>query len=268
MTAVAPQPSPTRNEGSVTAALADGRLLMGRNVMLIARNPASIASMIVFPLIFLFGFFAVLSRSVEWIGIDYQQYLPPVIVVQAMFFTGISSAYFLADDRASGMLERLRSMPLHRWAVIVGRVGADGLRAVVSMVVVLIAATLLGFRFMAGPGAVVGFVGLVLLFALTVSAGCAVVGLTARNAEAASSTLFLPYLPLLMLSTGFVPLEGFPSWIQPFVEWQPVSLTVDALRSLADGGPTAAPVRDAVLMLSALLVAFCALAARAFRRAT
>lgn len=257
-----------RRESSMAAGLVDGRLLMARNITLLARNPASIGSIVVFPLIFLFGFFAVLGRSVERLGIDYQQYLPPVIVVRAMFFTGISSAYFLADDRATGMLERLRSMPLHRGAVIVGRVGADGVRAIVSMIVVLIAATVLGFRFQAGLGPALGFVGLVLLFALTVSAGCAVVGLTARNAEAASSTLLLPYLPLLMLSTGFVPLESFPGWIQPFVEWQPVSLTVDALRALADGGPTAASVRDTVLMLGALLVLFSALASRAFRSAT
>lgn len=268
MTGLSRDVEPIGREGSWMAALVVGRLLIVRNVTLVARNSASVVSMIVVPLIFLLGFMAVLSRSVERLGIDYRQYLPPAIVVQAMFFTGISSAYFLADDRASGMLERFRSMPLHRSAVIVGRVGADGVRAVVSMVVVLVAATVLGFRFLAGPGPALGFAGVVLLFALTVSAGCGVVGLTARSAEAASSTLFLPYLPLLMLSTGFVPLEGFPEWIRPFVEWQPVSLTVEALRALADGGPAAAPVRNAVLMLGALLGAFSALGARVFGRTT
>jgi ABC-2 type transport system permease protein len=243
-------------------------LIMGRNLSLITRNPASIGSILVFPLIFLFGFFAVLSRSVEQLGIDYQQYLPPVIVVQAMFFTGISSAFFLADDRATGMLERLRAMPLHRAAVVLGRVGADGARSLVSMAVVLLAGTTLGFRFEAGAGAALGFVALALLFSITVATGCAIVGLTAPSAEAASSMLFLPYLPLLMLSTGFVPLEGLPGWIQPFVEWQPVSLTVDALRALAAGGPTATPVLQAVAMLVALFVVFAAFAARAFRRAT
>jgi ABC-2 type transport system permease protein len=78
----------------------------------------------------------------------------------------------------------------------------------------------------------------------------------------------LPYLPLLMLSTGFVPLEGFPGWIQPVVQWQPVSLTVDALRALSSGGPTAQPVARAVAALTVLLVGFGVLSTRAFRRAS
>lgn len=253
---------------AMTAALRDGGLIAGRNLAVLVRNKASLTSMTLFPLIFLFGFFVVMQRSMEDFGIAYRQYLPPIVVLQAMFFTGISSAYFLADDRASGLLERFRSLPVHRWAVIVGRVGADGVRSVVSLLVVLAGSLLLGFRFTAGPLAALGFVGIVLLFALTVAAGCSIVGLTAPSAEAASSTLFLPYLPLLMLSTGFVPLAGFPGWIQPFVEWQPVSLTVDALRALAGGGPTARPVTEAVVALSGLLVLFGALSARAFRRAT
>lgn len=249
-----------------TSALRDGAILVRRNLVHLRRNPASIASMSVMPLIFLFGFFAVLGRSMDDLGIDYAQYLPPIIVVQAMFFTAISSAYFLAADRSAGVLERYRSLPMHRWSVVVGRLGADAVRALVSMAIVVAGASLLGFRFGAGAAAAIGFAACALLFALVAAAGCALVGLTARSAEAATSTLMLPYLPLLMLSTGFVPLSGFPGWIQPFVQWQPVSLTVDALRSLSSGGPTARPVAEAAIALGVLGVFFSWRSASAFRR--
>lgn len=252
----------------MTTAMRDGALLAGRNLQRVARNRASIVSIAVMPLIFLFGFSAVLGRSLEAFGVDDAQYLPPVIVLQAMFFTGIASAFFLADDRTSGMIERCRSLPIHPWSVLLGRLGADGVRALVSMTVVLIASTLLGFRFSPGVAAAAGFVALTLLFAVTVAGGCSIVGLSARSSEAAASTLSLPYLPLLMLSTGFVPLEGFPGWIQPVVQWQPVSLTVDALRALSSGGPTAQPVARAVAALTVLLVGFGVLSTRAFRRAS
>ncbi len=245
----------------------DGRLLAGRNLLRLGRNPASMASMFVMPLIFLGGFFAVLGRSMEDLGIDYAQHLPPIIVVQSMFFTAISSAFFLAEDRSGGLLERFRSLPMDRWSVMTGRLGADILRAAASMAVVLSGAVVLGFRFRAGLAGAVGFATIALLFALVAVAGCSLVGLTARDAEAATSTLMLPYLPLLMLSTGFVPLEGFPGWIQPFVEWQPVSLTVEALRALSSGGPTTEVVWKALVALVVLGMLLGTLSTRAFRSA-
>lgn len=254
-----------RRERGLGRAWRDGRLVAGRNLVLYARNPASIAGAVVFPLIFFFGFLGVLRRSLEAQGIDYAQYLPPVVVVQAMFFTAISSAFFLADDKLRGLLERCRSLPVNRWAPLLGRVMADLARAVVSMTVVLAAASLVGFRFEVGIVAAVGFIGVVMLFTITVVAGCSIVGLASASPGAVSATLFLPYLPLLMLSSGFVPVTGFPGWLQPFVRWQPVSLTVEALRGLSSGGPTAAPVAKAVIVLVVLAIGAGALGARAFR---
>lgn len=249
------------------AALRHGGLVAGRNLLRYRRNPASVASAAVSPLIFLLGFSAVLSRSLDAHGIDVVQYLPPVVVVQAMFFTAISSAYFLADDRSTGVLERCRSLPVNRWAPLVGRLGADLVRSTGSVVVLLVAAGVLGFRFTAGVPAALGFVAVALLFTVAAATACSLVGLTAASPEAASSTLFLPYLPLLMLSSGFVPVTGFPGWLQPVVRWQPVSLTVEALRVLADGGPTTVAVLRAVAVLFVVTATFGALGARAFRSA-
>lgn len=255
------------NERGVGPALRHGEIVAVRNLVVLTRNPAAIGSTFMFPLIFFFGFYAVLRRTLESHGLDYAQYLPPIVVVQAMFFTAIGSAFALADDRFRGLLERCRSLPISPWAPLVGRIGADLVRALVAMVVVLAAGTAVGFRFEAGVVAGLGFVAIVLLFTTMAVAGCSVVGLGAASPEAASQSLFLPYLPLLMLSTGFVPVEGFPGWLQPFVRWQPVSLTVEALRALASGGPTAAPVLRAVIVLAVLTLLFGVLAARAYRKA-
>lgn len=248
------------------SAVRDGRLVASRNLLRLGRNRAALASATVFPLIFFFGFLSVLRRSLEARGIDYPQYLPPAVVAQAMFFAAMSSAFALADDKASGLLERLRSLPVDRWAPLAGRVAADVVRGGLSLVVVLAAAHLVGFRFEAGALAALGFVAIALLLLVAVAAAFGLVGLTAPSPEAASSTVALPYLPLLMLSTGFVPAEGFPGWLQPVVRSQPVSLAVDALRALSSGGPTAAPMLRAVVVLAALALLFGALGARTYRR--
>lgn len=253
-----------RREAGVRAAIRDTRVITRRNLVRLRRNPATIASAVGFPLIFLFGFFAVLRKTLEAGGLDYAQYMPPIIVVQAMFFTAISSAFFLADDKLFGILERCRALPMHRWAPLLGRVSADVARSVVSLCVVVGVAMILGFRFEAGVLPALGFVGVAIVFTIAASSGCALVGLTAPTPEAAISTLFMPYLPLLMLSSGFVPVEAFPGWLQPFVEWQPVSLTVDALRALAAGGATAEPVGRALVVLAALTTGFAVLGGRVY----
>lgn len=252
----------------MTALLHDSALVAERNIRLMARNRSSVLGAVLFPLIFLFGFFGVLGRSMDARGLDYAQFLPPIIVVQAMFFTAIASAFFLADDRARGLFDRYRSLPIARGAILGGRALADSVRASVSLVVVVGGGMLLGFQFESGPVGAVGFAALALLAALALAAGCGIIGLIAPSPEAATSMLFLPYLPLLMLSTGFVPVAGFPGWLQPFVSWQPVSLTVEALRAIAQGGPTAEPVAKAVVLLVTLLVVFVALGARITRTAS
>lgn len=240
-------------------------LLGGRNLTLMRRNPASVVSAFVIPAVFFLGFYAVLARLLASRGIDFAQYVTPVIVVQAMFFAAISSATFLAQDRTRGMLARARSLPIGRVVPITGRLCADIVRGVLSLATLLVVAAGFGFRFSAGPLAAVGFCALSLMFLLAVSAGCGAIALSARNAEAAVQTLLLPYLPLLMLSTGFVPAEVFPAAIEGFVRYQPVSETVEALRALSTGGTTAAPVLVALVWLAGLLVVSSWFAARAFR---
>lgn len=254
-----------RSERGLRSAVADSRLVLGRNLKLF-RNPASAVGMTMFPLLFLLGFTLVLTRSFDAIGIDAAQFLPPTVVVQAMFFVAMSSAFYLAADRTSGLIGRLRTLPIHRSATIVGRLAADGCRGVVSITCLVVVASILGFRFEAGPVAAAGFVLVSLLFAVTASASFGAWALAAKDPTAAVQMMGVPYLPLLMLSKGFAAVEGFPGWLQPFVRWQPISLTIDALRALADGGPTVAPVAKAVVVLLLIFAVMVTVGTRAFRR--
>lgn len=249
-----PRPSPWQ----------DGLLLGGRTITMMTRRPASLMGALVFPLLFFLLFLTVFGATMERIGVDYVQYLVPAIVIQAMFFTAMSSALLTAEDAASGMLSRLRSMPVARSAPLTGILCADLCRAAVSLTVLVVAGVVLGFRFDAGPAGAAGFLALVLLFLLVAVAAYSALGLGLRSVEAVQAVLFLPYFPLLMVSTCFAPATVFPGWLQPVVRHSPISETAAALRALTAGGPTLRPVVGAAIWLVTLLIVFTVLASRAF----
>jgi ABC-2 type transport system permease protein len=217
----------------------DVSVLGARSISLWTRNPASILGAVAFPLVFFAMFNLVARKMMTARGFDYAQLLPATIVVQAMFFTGMSSAYYVAADRLSGMTGRLHSMPIHRAAPLVARSVGDVSRAVISVLVLLLASVLAGLRFHVGAVGAVGFVFVALGFAAVVALGMGLIGTRAPTPEAASSLASIPYLPLVMLSSGFAPVEDFPSWLQNAVANQPVTRTIDLMRALVDGGPTA-----------------------------
>ncbi|MEV4185868.1 ABC transporter permease [Streptosporangium canum] len=256
-----------RTERGLANLVAQGMLLAGRNVRLSSVTD-TVVTMVIFPVVFVFGFLALFGNLLQVRGVDYAQFLPPAIVVQWMFSVAISAAFSFASDRRTGMLARYRALAINRGAVVVGRMAADALRALLAIAVILVTGYVAGFRFQAGPLAALGFVALSVCFALTLAAGTSALGLASREPEAVSSTLHLIYLPLLMISSAFVPADAFPGWLEPVVRAQPVTAVLDALRALADGGATAGPVLRAVLWMAGLLAVFSLAAVRAFRRAT
>jgi ABC-2 type transport system permease protein len=260
-------PAAALAEGGVAALVRQSALLTGRNLRVSLSVPA-VVGMIVSPLLFYFGFLAVFRKMFLAQGIDFAQYLPPAIVVMWATFTAVSAAVLLSRDRRGGMLARLRSMPVHSGAVVTARLATDGVRALISICVVIAAAHLTGFRFATGPLGAVAFVLLALAFLLVLSIGTGAAGLASTQPESVGATLHMPAMPLLMLSTAFAPAGSFPGWIRPVVELSPVSAVVDALRALADGtGPAGALLR-ACVWLAVLLLVFSRAATRAYRRAT
>ncbi|MFN3216864.1 MAG: ABC transporter permease [Acidimicrobiales bacterium] len=246
----------------------DVSVLGARAVSGWTRNPASIVGAIVFPIVFFVLFNLVMRRIMTARGFDYAQLLPATVVVQAMFFTAMASAYYVAADRVAGMSGRFRSLPIHGAAPILARSVGDVSRATVSVVVLVIVGVIAGLRFRAGVPAVVGFVLVALVFAAVVSVGMGMIGLRAATPDAAASIASVPYLPLLMLSNGFAPVEDFPGWLQGFVEHQPVTRTIDLLRALVVGGPTLEPFTWWVGWMIGLAIVFVPLAAWAAGRST
>ncbi|MBD0735841.1 ABC transporter permease [Streptomyces sp. CBMA29] len=237
-----------------------------RAVTLLKRDTAEISGAVIAPLVFFAGFYVPLRGVMEQRGVDYVQWLPPIVVLQSMLFVAMSSADAIAADVQQGMFQRFRTMPLGRLAPVAGRLGADLCRAVLALAAAIGTAAAFGFRFGAGPGAAVGFLVLAVVFALCLAVGCIALGLAVGNPEHTASAMLVPQLLLTMLSTGFTPVSGFPGWIRPFVRNQPVSQAADALRALATGGPTAHPVLVTSVWLAALLAVFTLLAARALGR--
>lgn len=252
----------------MTSLAHDGSILGGRALTRIVRNPASIISATVMPLLFFALFNLVMRRIMDARGFDYAQLLPSTVVVQAMLFTAMASAYNIADDKLSGIVGRFRSMPIHPLAPLVGRASGDVIRAFFSLVLVLAVGIAAGMRFDAGLVWIPAYIGVGLLFVLAASLVMGLIGFSASSPEAAVSIASIPYLPLLMLSTGFAPMEDFPGWLQPFVEYQPVSVTIDALRALAGDGDIGPTVTRALIWLVALIAVFAVIGARQYRKVT
>ncbi len=259
-------PSTAATERGLGNLLAQGTATAGRNIRARA-DAGTLVTLGVFPAVFVFGFLLLFGRLLGEQGVDYAQFLPPAIIVQWMFSVANSAAPMLAADRRDGLIARYRSMPVNRGALLVGRLLADTVWALVSVAVILLCGFVAGFRFGGGAAAALGFVALAVLFGLVLTAGTSAVGLASRDPESVSATLNLVYLPLLMMSTAFVPAEAFPDWLEPVIAASPVSVVIDALRALATGEDVAGAVAPALVWTAALGAVFSWAAVRSFRKA-
>ncbi len=238
------------------------RALSGRTVRAAFREGDLVFGFIA-PMIFFLCFYVPLRHSMERSGGHYAQYLLPVIVLQGMFFTAMSAADRAGNDTASGMGTRMRSMPMRVWVPMAARMSANTARAVLAIAGGLVIGSAFGFRFHS-VGPAVLFVLVALLFGVGVVLGADVLGTITGSREIGAQILLLPQLLLVMASTGFVPVQGFPGWIQPFVRYQPVSVCGSALRALAAGRYDY--LTPALIWAAALIVVFATLSVRMGRR--
>lgn len=248
--------------------VADTIWLAGRHLRLMSRRPASIIGAIVLPLIFTLLFFTVFRRPMERLGVDYAQYLLPAVVIQAMFFSAMSASVWAAEDAAGGMVDRLRSMPVARAAPVLSLLLGELVRSCVSIAVLLLAGTVLGFRFENGPAQAVAFFALALAFGAATSTMYLALGFALAKTDTTQAIGGLAYYPLLLLSNCFVPTSAFPDRLEPFVAHQPVSRVADGLRALstADAPVPSGSVAIALLWLVAVVAVGAYAGARAFGR--
>ncbi|WP_344997496.1 ABC transporter permease [Tsukamurella soli] len=209
------------------------------------------------PIGFFLCFYTPLHRAFEAGGGRYAQYLLPVIVLQSGLFTAITAAQVSGTDARSAARDRFLTLPIPRVAPAAARIVAAGLRVLISTAAACAIAAAFGFRFHGSAVDTVAFVVTVVALTVGLAMLCDALGSAVPNPDGVAQTLMIPQLVLVMLSTGLVPATAFPGWVQPFVEYQPVSVVADALRGLAEGSPVrvaAAAAWIAVLLVGGALV--------------
>ncbi|QBS42872.1 ABC transporter permease [Nocardia sp. CS682] len=219
------------------SSLAQWRALSGRIVWTMATKGELIVA-VVTPLVFTLGFYLPLRFVMKFQGIDYAQYVMPIIVLQTMAFTMMSNAQLAAFEALTGLSTRMQTMPIGMLVPLSARIAAGLVRSVTSLTAALIFGYLIGFRFVAGFGQAVLFCVFSLAVGTTLALGADALGSLTKSPESLSQALTLPTLIFGMLSCGFVPERSFPDWIQGFVRNQPISQFSFALRDMAAGGVT------------------------------
>jgi ABC-2 type transport system permease protein/oleandomycin transport system permease protein len=241
-----------------------------RNLLTYVRLPQLLVFSTIQPIMLVLLFRYVFGNSIALSNptIDYVDYLMPGVFVQATVFGALGTGVGLAEDLHKGLVERFRSLPMARSAVLAGRTIADATRNAFVLVLMTAVGVLVGFRIHGGVLAYLAALALVLLFTYALSWMAATVGLGASNGEAAQAALFPLVFPLVFASSAFVDTSFMPGWLQVFANHQPVTVTVDAARNLVLGQPIGWSVVASLAWSLGLIAVFGPLAVRRYRRAS
>jgi ABC transporter DrrB family efflux protein len=248
-------------------AVSDTLVLAKRSLLRIRRQPDLLVGYTVQPVMFVLLFVFVFGGAIETPGYDYVDFLMPGILVQSMAFGGFVTALGLSEDLKKGLIDRFRSLPMTRSAVVTGRTLADVGANVVQLVVMVGVGLAVGFSFSTSVAEVVAGIALLLFIGYAFSWVFAFIGLVASSPEASNAYGFTVIFPLTFVSSAFVPVESMPNWLEPIAEANPFSTMVDAARSLFIGTPAGNDVWAAVAWCVAIIAVFAPLAAWRYRRA-
>ena len=252
---------------SLSYAVSDTLVLAQRNLLRIPRAPDLLLSFTVQPVMFLLLFVYVFGGAMKTPGYDYIDFLLPGIIVQTISFGGFVTALGLAEDLKKGLIDRFRSLPMARSAVLGGRTLADVATNTLALAVMIGVGLLVGFSFSSSPLEVVGGIGLLLFFGYAFSWVFAFIGLTASSGESAQALGFLIIFPLTFASSAFVPVDSMPGWLQAFADVNPFTTMVDAMRALWVDAPAGNDVWAAVAWSVGITAVFSALSVARYRRA-
>jgi ABC-2 type transport system permease protein len=262
---------------SLAATLSDSVVITKRNLIKVKRVPDLLVFATLSPIMFVLLFRYVFGGAIQVPGgISYAEFLLPGIFAQTVVFGSTITGASLADDLQKGLIDRFRSLPMSRSAVLIGRTVADAGLNVISVAVMAVTGLVVGWRIHSSvPEAIGGFV-ILLLFAYAISWLMALVGLSVRTPEVVNNASFIVIFPITFVANTFVPLETFPSVLRTFAEWNPVSAVVQAARNLF-GNSLGAPASDAwslqnpvlytLLWVVIILAVFVPLSVQAYRRA-
>ena len=252
--------------GRLTGAASDILAITERNLLGYRRVPQLLVFSTIQPVVFVLLFRYVFGGAITVPGNSYVDFLMPGIFVQTVVFGAMGTAVGLATDLNTGLLERFRSLPMARSAVLAGRTTADLARNVFVVALMSAVGFAVGFRVHTSALEFVAALALVLLFGYVFGWVFATVGLIVRDPEAAQAAAFPVMAPLVFASSAFVPVDSMPSWLRLFAEHQPVSVTASAARALVLGGPATSDVLQSLAWSAAILLVFVPLAIWRYQR--
>jgi ABC transporter DrrB family efflux protein len=247
VTALQQSGAPTEHHDGRSWAFKDTWAMAGRNARRLSRQPEQVVFNIVSPIMFVLLFRYVFGGAIGGLqGLNYVNYLIPGIAVQTVLFSAGVTGFALADDLQKGFIYRLRSLPMARSAVFGGRVLCDTGVNAFGLLVLILTGFAVGFRPQGADGLVLAGL-LLLLFALAVSLGYALIGMVVRSPEGVNAATFPIIFPLTFASSAFVPVQTMPSWLQGFATHQPVSVVINAARALILGDAVTPAQREYLL---------------------
>jgi oleandomycin transport system permease protein len=240
--------------------------LAWRTLVQIKHTPTELIDFSIQPVMFLLLFTFVFGGAIGGSPHAYLMFALPGIIVQNSLFTTLNTATGLSTDLEKGFFDRLRSLPIARFAPLSGRMLADMAKQAWAVIMLLVIGYVLGFRVGTGPLGVLAAFGLVLVSTLAISWALVLVAMLAANPEKVQIFGFVVLFPLTFTSDAFVPTSSMPGWLQAWSKANPVSLLSDAMRGLMVSGPAARPAVESLLYAAAFTIVFAPLAVRAFKR--
>ncbi|MFI9276170.1 ABC transporter permease [Kitasatospora sp. NPDC052896] len=273
-TEAAEHPTP-RLRGGVVQMARDSWVIARRNLRRMTRIPEIVVFGLLQPVMFVLLFSYVMGGAIKVPGGGYREFLMAGVFAQTVAFAVEGASAGIADDMTKGLVERFRSLPMARSAVLAGRTLADVLQSALVLLVLAVVALLVGWRVHQGVPRALGAFLLLLLLGYAFSWIGALIGLSLRSPEAATSAGLIWLFPLTFLSNAFVPVNTMPGWLQAIAYWNPFSATVQACRKLfgnpgTDGAhvwPMQHPVVASTLWSLLILALFSWLSVRKYRNA-
>jgi ABC-2 type transport system permease protein len=256
--------------------VSDSVTITRRNLIKVKRVPDLIVFATLSPIMFVLLFRYVFGSAIPIQGMSYAEFLLPGIFAQTVVFGSTITGASLADDLQKGLIDRFRSLPMARSAVLIGRTVADLGMNVITIVVMALTGLVVGWRIHSSVAEAVGGFLVLLLFAFAISWVMAFVGLLVRTPEVVNNASFIVIFPLTFIANTFVPTNNFPTVLKAIADWNPVSAVVQAARQLfgntspALGVPDAWSLQHPVLYVLGwvvlLLAVFVPLSVRAYQR--
>jgi ABC-2 type transport system permease protein/oleandomycin transport system permease protein len=246
-------------------ALSDALVIMKRNLLGFSRQPQLLIGYTIQPIMFVLLFVYVFGGAIKVPG-DYADFLIPGILVQTICFGGALTAVGLTEDLNKGLIDRFRSLPMARSAVLAGRTFSDVVVNCGSVAIMIAVGLIVGFSFHSTVPHVLYGIVLLLLFGYAFSWVFALIGLSVSSPEAAQQFGFTAIFPLTFISSAFVPVQSMPGVLRAFADVNPFTITVDAMRSLFIGVPAGNSVWGATAWSVGLVLVFAPLSVLKYRR--